>query len=214
MLSILLSPYYTNSDVAPDNSPSWVALFLGGIGVILLICLITGIGVAINNSRHKNVEGEDDNTQPTKAKSHGFLKFILALVIIVAVILGGIKIVDCTTNKTNNDGATKLLSRTARTSDIRVSEKDISFSPLGVTYSVIPTSDIDGLEIKVKVYNSSKSISADKTVYLGTVQKSVEQTFVYSLSDLNITISTLASWLTNDFYWSYDVTGGTVSYFA
>lgn len=161
-------------------------------------------------------ENENQGNLPTrspKRKNH-FLTFILVIGIILAVILGTLKLADCLSNENNKDGATKLLHRTARVSDITVEEKEISFNPIGAKYSIMPSVDIDDLRIKVSVYNSSKTITSEKTLNLGNVKKSVEITFVYSLSDLNISFSNLISWLSDDFYWSYEVIGGTVSYFG
>jgi preprotein translocase subunit SecG len=180
--------------------------------VVFLLLIVTVIAVIVKQkSRRRNAETPDGSTIQ---KKHGFLKFLFITISIAAIIFSAIKIIDCATNKTNNDGATQPFSRTARNSDIYLKEKELSFNPIGMKYLLISNVDISNLKIRVSIFNSSKTIKSDKTFYIGDTKSAVEENFVYSISDLNITFPTLNDWLTNDFYWDYDVVGGTVSYFA
>jgi len=144
-------------------------------------------------------------------KKHGFLKFILTIAIIAIVALVLFKVVDCLTNPDNDDGHLNPTTRTARQSDISVKEGSISISELGCNYVVTPNVDISGLKLSVRIYNKDETLSSTKSFYIGDVEKNNQYTFVYKLNDLNISFSDLWSWLTDDFYWTYEVTGGTVS---
>lgn len=196
-----------------DKLPEWVipviiifSLFLFA-GTVLLVKYLS-----LKHTSENQKVSQDGNY--TATKKHGILKFIVIIIAIAVIIFSAIKIVDCTTNKTNHDGATQPFSRTARHSDILIQEKNISFNPVGVNYALTSNVDISNLKVKVSVFNSSESIKAEKTFFIGDVKKEIEENFVYSISDLNISLSNLTDWLKNDFYWIYEVVGGTVSYFA
>lgn len=195
-----------------DRLPKWV------IPVIIIFSLFLFAGTVLL-VKYLSLKHASDNQEASQdaniaTKKHGFLKFIFIVILLAVIIFGALKILDCATNKTNQDGATQPFSRTARRSDILIQEKNISFNPVGVNYALTSNVDISNLKVKVSVFNSSESIKAEKTFFIGDVKKTIEENFVYSISDLNISLSNLTDWLKNDFYWNYEVVGGTVSYFA
>lgn len=145
-------------------------------------------------------------------KSHGFLKFIIVLLVIGSIIFGVVKFFEykqtenSTTQQGNNDGNHKLLSRSANKNDISV-DSDLELASLGAKYSIIPQTDIDGLEITINFLDSNKNILTSVVKYLGNVKKGVQVNFSISLLDVNLSVA----WNTK--YESWTVTGGTVSYF-
>lgn len=95
-----------------------------------------------------------------RKKSHGFLKFLIVVVIIGACIFGIVKFVQYQqskhevgegTTQGNHDGDKHLLKRSANRNDISVSS-DLDLASFGGKYSVIPQTDIDGLEITITTW--------------------------------------------------------------
>ncbi|MDE6000944.1 MAG: hypothetical protein K2G96_01265 [Clostridia bacterium] len=150
-------------------------------------------------------------------KSHGFLKFVIVLILLGACIFGIVKFVQCQQAKQevdgqgtvqgNTDGNTKLFSRSANNNDITVTD-ELDLASFGGKYVVVPNSDINGLVITVNFLDSNQSIITSKVQSLGNVKEGVQVSFSISLFDLGITVALKIK------YESIAVTGGTVSYFA
>lgn len=150
-------------------------------------------------------------------KSHGFLVFLIVLVIVGACIFGIVKflqsqqaqrVVDGNgTTQSNTDGNTRLFKRSANNSDIII-DSDLDLANFGGKYTVSPQTDIDGLQITVNYLDKNKNILTSKVENLGNVKQGVQVSFSVSLFDLGLNVA----WNTE--YESIAVTGGTVSYFA
>lgn len=156
---------------------------------------------------------ENETNEPRGKKSHGFLKFLIVVLIIGATIFGLVKCaeykstVNSNTSQGNSDGNTHLLSRSARNSDITV-ESDLDLSSFGAKYTVMPQTDIDNLEITISFLDENKNVLTSFEKLLGDVKESVQVSFSISLFDMSLTVALQTR------YESWTVTGGTVSYFA
>ncbi|MDE6398317.1 MAG: hypothetical protein K2L51_03255 [Clostridiales bacterium] len=115
--------------------------------------------------------------------------------------------------KPNTDGILKPFSRSATAADITVTEGELSLSPLGEIYYVVPNVDIKNLKIHIRIFSDTKTL-AQKTFTLGDVSKDREYKCTYKLSDLGLGISDIKDIMTSKYYWQCSVTGGTVSYFS
>lgn len=150
-------------------------------------------------------------------KSHGFLKFLIALVIIWGCLFGFVKFVQYQqsnsivdgngTIQSNKDGNTQLLSRSANNNDVII-DYDLDLANLGVKYIVMPQTDISNLQITIYFLDKNKNILTSKVENLGNVKQGVQVNSSISLFDLGLSVA----WNTE--YNSFAVTGGTVSYFA
>lgn len=149
--------------------------------------------------------------QAIQKNSGGFLKF-LGIVFLIILIIGGIVFVTkCALDKTsdngiNTDGNPVLLNRAATLNDFTLTESvEATITNLKESYILIPNVDIKSLEITFKYYDSSNNLITTKTKNVGNVTKNSEYTvsIEHSLTEI-FKISTV----------SYNVTGGTVSYFA
>lgn len=105
---------------------------------------------------------------------------------------------------TNNDK--KLLSRPATYSDVSVTQnQDFSLSN---KFQLIPNTDISNLQITINFKDSNKKDIVSKTKTIGNVTKGKEYTFSFSITEFSLVESFKIA------YWNYEVTGGTISYFA
>lgn len=111
------------------------------------------------------------------------------------------------TSQGNSDGDTKLLSRSARNSDIKV-VSDLDLSSLGAKYTITPQTDISNLSITISFLDSNKKVLTSIEKPLDNVKESVQVSFSISLIDLSLSVA----WNTQ--YESWTVTDGTVSYFS
>ena len=153
----------------------------------------------------------------TEKKSHGFLKFIIAVLIIGACVFGIVKFIQYEqsqavvdgngTTQGNTDGNTHLFKRSANNNDIVV-DADLDLTSFGVKCVIMPQTDIEGLVVRVNFLDKNKNIIDSVTKNLGNVTKGVQVSFSISLFDLGLSVA----WNTN--YESVAVIGGTVSYFA
>ena len=153
----------------------------------------------------------------SEKKSHGFLKFLIAVLIIGACVFGVVKIVQYQQSKQtvdgngttqgNTDGNTHLFKRSANNNDISVTS-DLDLLSFGVKYAIIPQKDIDGLVVTVNLLDKNKNILKSVVKSLGNVKQGVQVSFSISLLELGISVA----WNTQ--YESIAVTGGTVSYFT
>ena len=159
----------------------------------------------------------DNNTiEKTQKKSHGFLKFLIAVTIIGACIFGIVKFVQYQqtkyedgqgTTQGNHDGDKHLFQRSANSNDISVSS-DLDLASFGGKYVITPLTNITGLEITINYLDENKKILNSVVKSLGNVKEGVQVSFSISLFDLGLSVA----WNTK--YESIVVTGGTVSYFA
>lgn len=159
---------------------------------------------------------DNQSIDAPQKKSHGFLKFLLVVIIIGACIFGFVKFVQCQqanqivdghgTTQGNSDGNTHLFKRSANINDISF-DYDFDLANLGEKIIIIPHTDIDGLQITINFLDSNKKILTSISKSLGNVKQGVQVSFSISLMDLGISVA----WNTK--YNSIAVTGGTVSYF-
>lgn len=160
-------------------------------------------------------EPHDNNeiNEPNRKKSHGFLKFLIVVLIIGAIVFGLVKCIEyhssvnSITSQGNSDGNTHLLSRSARNSDISV-DSDLNLSSFGAKYIIMPKTDIDDLEITVNFLDENNNVLTSFEQTLGDVKESVQVSFSISLFDVSLTVALKTR------YETWTVTGGTVSYFA
>ncbi len=152
-----------------------------------------------------------------KKKSHGFLKFLIAILIIGICVFGVVKfiqylqsqsIVDGNgTTQSNTDGNTHLFSRSANNNDVKI-DSDLDLANFGVKYIVMPQTDIRNLQITINFLDKNKNVLTSKVENIGNVKQGVQVSSSISLFDLGLSVA----WNTE--YNSIAVTGGTVSYFA
>lgn len=152
-----------------------------------------------------------------KKKSHGFLKFLIAILIIGICVFGVVKfiqylqsqsIVDGNgTTQGNTDGNTHLFSRSANNNDVKI-DSDLDLANFGVKYIVMPQTDISNLQITINFLDKNKNVLTSKVENIGNVKQGVQISSSISLFDLGLSVA----WNTE--YNSIAVTGGTVSYFA
>lgn len=146
-----------------------------------------------------------------KGNNGGFLKFLGIIFVIILIVGGVVFVAKCTLNQASNgefntDGNPVLLSRAATLNDFTLTESvEATITNLKESYILVPNVDIKNLEITFKYFDSSKNQIATKTKTIGNVTKSSEYTvsIEHSLTEI-FKISTV----------SYNVTGGTVSYFG
>lgn len=112
-----------------------------------------------------------------------------------------------TTSQVNTDGNTKILSRSARNSDVIV-VSDLDLSSFGAKYTITPQTDINQLVITITFLDSNKNALISIQKPLGNVKEGVQVNFSVSLFDLGLSV------IWNIEYESWTITGGTVSYFA
>ncbi|MDE6441886.1 MAG: hypothetical protein K2L12_03920 [Clostridia bacterium] len=144
--------------------------------------------------------------QAVPQNKHGFLKFLIVILIIGIFIFSIVKFVDCLNNPHNSDGGTKLLSRSASNSDIKLEQSvEATIMNLKDSYIVIPNCDIQNLQITFTYYNSSGNALSSVTKDIGSVVEN---------SSYTITIDHTISEIISIEKYSYSVTGGTVSYFG
>lgn len=150
-------------------------------------------------------------------KSHGFLIFLIVIIIVGACIFGIAKFIQCQQSKNivdgngttqgNSDGNTHLFKRSANNNDIII-DSDLDLANLGGKYTVMPQTDIENLQITINYLDKNKNILTSKVQNLGDVKQGVQVNFSISLFDLGLSVA----WNTQ--YESIAVTGGTVSYFS
>lgn len=159
-------------------------------------------------------------------KSHGFLTFIIVILILGGTIFGIIKFISCinsdttstshTTSSSYNSGSgsggsnnstPKPFSRSANNGDIIISS-DLDLSAFGGKYIITPQTDINGLVISITYLDKNKKQLTQFTKNIGNVKKGVQVNFSISLFDLGLSVA----WNTS--YESIAVIGGTVSYFT
>lgn len=162
--------------------------------------------------------------QNNKKKSHGFLTFIIVILILGGVIFGAIKFISCINsdngsspshtlgstsgaNSGSGNSTPQLFSRSANNGDISVQYSE-NITTLSDEFKIKPNVDIKNLSLTFTFYDSNlKSIkSISKNV--GNVSKGLEFTVTISITEFSFTEIFKISKV------STSVTGGTVSYFA
>jgi hypothetical protein len=156
-------------------------------------------------------------SETDEKKSHGFLKFLIVIIIIGICVFGVVKFIQYQqaqsvidgkgTTQGNTDGNTHLLSRSANNNDVKI-DSDLNLANLGVKYIITPQIDISNLQITINFLDKNRKVLTSKVENLGNVKQGVQISASISLFDLGISIA----WNTE--YNSFAVTGGTVSYFA
>ena len=164
--------------------------------------------------KYSNEESED----VVPVRKHGFLKFVVVMLIIVGILFIVVKCVQSRqsesnggsgsqTTQENHDGDKHLFRRSANINDISV-DSELDLSSFGGKYVIIPQTDIDGLEITINYMDENRKVLHSVVKTLGNVKQGLQVNFSISLFDLGLSIA----WNTK--YESVVVTGGTVSYFA
>ena len=196
----ILNENYENSEVQIAMSLLSIILI---ISVILLI--LTIVKLVKNRKNVPNIPN-GGSQQPTKYRQiHTFsiLKLIIIVAIIIATIFGIIKIASYMTAPDTSDRDLNPFNRVANNSDIQLTQSDdISFS---YQYTLIPNTDISGLELTFTFENEARKPITSKTKVLGNVKKHQTYTFSFSFTEFSF------SQLSDIEYWSCTVTGGTVS---
>lgn len=144
-------------------------------------------------------------------KKHPFLKFLVIAIIIGAIIFVVVKCIDYKTQNngdtpTNTQGQQHLTRRSARASDISISQSS-EFS-LSAIYKLTPNVDIEDLQVTIYFLDGSNNNVATKVKAIGNVIANTEYSFSFGMTDFNL------SELMKMQRWRWEVTGGTVSYFA
>lgn len=145
-------------------------------------------------------------------KSGSCLKsLIIALIIIAALIGGGVFLVKCyykkyVDNDANTDGNPVLLNRAATVNDFQFEQSvEATLTSLKDSYILIPNTDIKNLKLTLKYYDSSNKVVCTHTSELGNVYKS--QSYTISISHSFTDLFKISKY-------QCTVSGGTVSYFA
>ena len=196
----ILNENYENSEVQIAMSVLSIILI---ISVILLI--LTIVKLVKNRKNVPNIPN-GGSQQPTKyrqIRTFSILKLIIIVAIIIATIFGIIKIASCAVAPDNSDRDLNPFNRLANNSDIQLTQSDdISLS---YQYTLIPNTDISGLELTFTFENETEKPITSKTKILGNVKKNQTYTFSFSVTEFSF------SQLSEIRYWSCTVTGGTVS---
>lgn len=164
------------------------------------------------DTKTETVTPEQNSPQPMPpVKTHGFLKFLIAILLIAAIVLSVIKIVDCARNPENKDGLTHIASRSARKSDLAMQDPENLIELLLLGQIIfIPLSDIKNLELEFRLYNSSNNLIFSKVSNVGNVYENTKFYIYFSPPEMTQITLILPS-IKND---DWAVIGGTVSYFA
>lgn len=171
-----------------------------------------------NNNVKQNIEQQpqqiinDTNQAEIKTKKFGstILKSIIAILLIVVLIFGIFKIIDCNKSPNNKDGAWSLTSRSARKSDLTLYEQTNYLSAfIEGQVAFIPSSDIKDLELTFTFYNSSNAVLVSKIESIGSVK--ANNKFYISFIDSFSASEAIKVVQTSNVEWL--VTGGTVNTF-
>jgi len=81
-------------------------------------------------------------------------------------------------------------------------------SSFGVKYVIMPNTDITNLSLKIKFLDDDKKVLYTMTKSLDNVKEGVQASLSISLFELSLSVSL------NTSYTSWQVSGGTVSYFS
>lgn len=146
----------------------------------------------------------NDEFEEKKSHKGCCLGIILALIIIGAII--GIIVYIAYKEEAPNNNDKKPLSRPANTSDISITMSDeISLSSI---YKLKAYKDISNLQITMHFFDSKHTLIVSKIKIIGNVKEGQETTFKFGITDFSF------SELWDMAFWNYEITGGTVSYFA
>lgn len=163
---------------------------------------------------------ENETNESGGKKHYGFLKFLIALLIIGVAVFVLYECIQCVssgnsdtpqgstnTSQGNSDDGPHLFRRSAENSDVIV-DSDLDLSAFGAKYTVTPQTDIDNLEITIRFLDEDRNVLTTFEQTLGNVREGVQVSFSISLFDLGLSVALKTE------YESWSVTGGTVSYFA
>lgn len=137
-------------------------------------------------------------------KTSPTIKVVITILIIIVMIFSIVKISECAMAQNNKDGNTSLTSRSALRSDIYLQGSDNSIFSL--QYKLNPREDINNLEITFIFKDKDKIIFDTIVKYIGNVKEGNTYTISISISEFS------SSSIYEQFYYSYDVTGGTIDY--
>ncbi|MDE7082343.1 MAG: hypothetical protein K2O89_01405 [Clostridia bacterium] len=156
-------------------------------------------------------------------KSHGFLTFIIVILILGGVVFGLIKFISCiksdntstpyytagTSGSSSGSGSStpQLFSRSANNGDVSIEHSE-NIATLSDEFRVKPNVDIKNLQLTFKFYDNNTTLIKTIVRNLGNVSKGIEFTVSISLTEFSFTDLFKISQV------SFGVTGGTVSYLA
>lgn len=152
--------------------------------------------------------GQTTQTENT----HSGLKTFLIFLLIAAIIIGAFFLIFSIANKTetssgsqtSESGGTSIFERNARNSDISVTL--LSELSLDSNFEIKALNDIDNLEITFTFSDSDHDTLASITKDVGDVKSGNDYRVVVSLSDIGFITALSVR------YYSWSVSGGTVSY--
>ncbi len=142
-------------------------------------------------------------------------KWLFSLVMIVVVVFAASKGVDYFTQNhgntpTNKDGLTTLIYRSAKYEDVKVECDDFSLETIltmSISYTITPKKDIQNLKLRFIFADKEKQPITSIVKEVGNVEKDASSQVSTKLSEFSLTELSKIS------YWSYEVTGGIVSWF-
>lgn len=220
-------PVYTTSD--NDSSSNMAVLVLIVVAIIVIVILIlAAIGRSSNRSSASSSSATNASSAGSSAtngsatdvspkKGHPFLTFLSVSIIVAAIVFGGLKLYDVSNQKSNggtgNEGNPLKLTRSATNADITLEEGDIDWLSAGCVYILTPKYDVKNLSLQITIYNDKKTIG-QKRVQVGNVDQNNTYNVTVALSELSIGLKDVFEAFSTTYYWRYEVTGGTVSYFA
>lgn len=151
-----------------------------------------------NNLQNYETEPPPYYPAPAQARnSHGIIRLIFIVAVIITLIFGILKTVSCITTPNNTDNDLNPFNRLANNSDITITQSDTPFS---YQFKLVAHEDISELEVTIS-FSDSQKVFTSQTEYVGSIKKN--QTYNFSISKFESTTSPV--------YWNCEVTSGTVS---
>ena len=162
--------------------------------------------------------------QNNNKKSHGFLTFIIVIIILGVAIFGLIKFISCINSNSNSshshtsssssgsnygssNSTPQLFSRSANNGDISVQYSE-NISTLSDEFKIKPNVDIKNLSLTFDFYDKNLNLIKTISRSVGNVTEGLEFTVTISITEFSFTEIFKISRV------STSVTGGTVSYFS
>lgn len=162
----------------------------------------------LNTTKEKSIVVKKE---PAPKKSHPLLTVLIVFLVIGGLTCSGVFLAKYAAFKksngnTNRDGNPITLTRSATVNDFSF-EQDVeaTITNLKDTYKIVPKVDIKSLSIKISYYKQDNSLLKSVTQSIGDV---------YANSTHRFSVSHTLSDIYYMYKYSYNVVGGTVSYFS